>query len=230
MELLQHTDIMHPAVPETWAFDDIELQSTAQFHSKKQPPVFRDQHLFVVLMGPSSVGKSTLIAELNSILGNKLVYPTPLTTRDARINDDKQSVSDNYFDAVTQQEPFLHINHLYGAKYGVPLWTVRSIISKGKIPILDFPLQSIPEIRRPEFDFVNIYLFPQTVNIWKNKLLSLNRNSSHSRLVSGLSELHALMHAMTPEQNIDLAIVNKEHQERIGAQHIAEFVFGLNQN
>lgn len=132
------------------------LENLARFHQNKEKAQFRDGHLFVLLLGPSSVGKSTLISALNEITDDRFVYVNPYTTRDARINDDKIAVADEEFDRLEQAGIFIQVNHLYGARYGPPLANIHTALTAGKIPVLDFPLDKIGELERPEYDLLNI--------------------------------------------------------------------------
>lgn len=200
------------------------LENLARFHQNKDAAAFRSDRLFILLLGPSSVGKSTLIKALNEISGQKFVYPNPYTTREARIGDDKVSVTDEEFDILKKDGTFIQVNQLYGARYGPPIANVRAALSNSKIPILDFPLDKIHELKRPEYDLLHVYVFPPTVEKWVNKLNSLRRNNSQMRLDAGIQEMRILSQSHAPHPDIHFSIVNKENEEYSGAREIISFI------
>ncbi len=201
------------------------LEHLARFHSNKDALDVKSGNLFVLLLGPSSVGKSTITRALNELTNDEYEFINAYTTRPPRPGEnDKISVSDKEFDRLDQAGKFIQVNHLYGARYAPPLADVQGAISNGKIPVLDFPLHRVGELTRPEYDLVDIYVFPPTVKAWADKLNSLGRNNSTERLEAGLKELQGLSQAYEPHPDIHYSIVNKHKKEYEGAREIASFV------
>ena len=97
--------------------------------------------LFVLLLGPSGVGKSTIIKELAKELD--ITYVTPVMDRPSRPGEtEKTSLAPEEFTKKEEAGEFLVVNHLYGSRYGTPRQTVEQILSARKIAVLDFPLSA----------------------------------------------------------------------------------------
>lgn len=79
----------------------------------------RPKAFFTLLLGPSTVGKSTLIRAMNAASGDRFKYISPFTTRPLREGEqDKISVSDEEFDEMQLSGVFVYVNPLYGVRYG----------------------------------------------------------------------------------------------------------------
>lgn len=167
--------------------------------------------LFVLLLGPSATGKSTLIQELNSqATDTTFEYVKPIITRPNRPNEtDKISVSESEFDTMLAQGEFVVVNGLYGVRYGTPLQGVTSPLSRGNVPILDYPLETVDALQRPEYDTLNLYIYPPSLEIWRGRIESSGRNLD-GRLEAGTRELGSLAMAGFNHPDIDVSIVNAE--------------------
>lgn len=167
--------------------------------------------LFVLLLGPSATGKSTLIQELNAqSTDTTFEYVKPIITRPNRPNEtDKISVSDSEFDTMQAQGEFVVVNSLYGVRYGTPLQGITSPLSKGNVPILDYPLETVDALQRPEYDTLNLYIYPPSLEIWRGRIESSGRNLD-GRLEAGARELGSLAMAGFNHPDIDVSIVNAE--------------------
>lgn len=174
----------------------------------------RSDAFFVLLLGPSAIGKSSLIKSLNEQTGNTFTYISPYTTRPLRDNEkDKISINDQEFDKLEQSGKFIYVNNFYNARYGTPLNTIEESLKNHKIPILDFPLDKVEKLIRPEYDLLNIYIFPKTINSWLSKVKSTNRDNS-GRVEAGLEELTNLFLAKTPNKDIHCSIVSDYNLEK----------------
>lgn len=86
----------------------------------------RDLHLnrlFVLLLGPSATGKSTIIGEMNAQSQECVFeYVKRIMTRPNRPGEtDKVQVTDQEFNELEQASEFVAVNGLYGVRYGTPL-------------------------------------------------------------------------------------------------------------
>src|SRR2546430_9091262 len=144
----------------------------------------RSDKLFVLLLGPSSVGKSTIICGLDNAL---FTYISPYITRPLREEErDKIVIGDDEFNSLAQDGMFIYINHLYGVRYGTPLMPIQETLAQGRIPILDFPLQQVSVLQRPEeYDLLNVYVFPETMQQWVNQVGQTGRNQD-GRMEAGI--------------------------------------------
>ncbi len=169
------------------------------------------ERLFVLLLGPSATGKSTLIHELNAQSADTTFeYVKPIITRPNRPNEtDKISVSDSEFDTMQAQGEFVVVNGLYGVRYGTPLQGITSPLSRGNVPILDYPLERVGPLQRPEYDTLNLYIYPPSLETWRGRIESSGRNLD-GRLETGTRELGSLAMAGFNHPDIDVSIVNAE--------------------
>ncbi|MEO6109823.1 MAG: hypothetical protein ABIP50_02340 [Candidatus Saccharimonadales bacterium] len=165
---------------------------------------------FILLLGPSSTGKSTLIHEMQPLMDTKLEYVKPIMTRANRPEEtDKISVSDGEFDAMQSDDAFVVVNNLYGVRYGTPLHGILEPLAKGDTPILDYPLATIDKLSRPEYDTLNFYVYPESILAWTQRMNESGRNTN-GRLEAGLDELASLAIKKFIHPAIDISIVNRD--------------------
>jgi len=181
--------------------------------------------LFVLLLGPSATGKSTLIQELNAqSTDTTFEYVKPIITRPNRPNEtDKVSVSDSEFDTMQAKGEFVVVNGLYGVRYGTPLQGITSPLSKGNTPILDYPLDTVRALQRPEYDTLNLYIYPPSLETWRGRIESSGRNLD-GRLEAGTRELGSLAMAGFNHPDIDVSIVNAEGAAAEAAHDILDVI------
>lgn len=181
-----------------------EIKKTLQRNLKRS-------RLFVLLLGPSATGKSTLIQELNAqATDTTFEYVKPIITRPNRPNEtDKISVSDTVFETMHAQGEFVVVNGLYGVRYGTPLHGITSPLSRGNVPILDYPLETVDALQRPEYDTLNLYIYPPSLETWHGRIESSARNLD-GRLEAGTRELGSLAIAGFIHPHIDVSIVNAD--------------------
>jgi len=165
--------------------------------------------IFVLLLGPSATGKSTIIDELRSRNdGLPFEYIKPIMTRLNREGEtNKISVSEAEFCRMKKLGRFVVVNNLYGVSYGTPLDSITESLDKGRIPILDYPLATVNLLKRPEYDTLNFYIYPPSINEWKKRMDDTGRNNN-DRFQSGLRELDNLTGSNYCHENIDISIVN----------------------
>ncbi len=201
------------------------LDHVARLHRKPGRVYAHPNSLFPLLLGPSAIGKSTIIAALNELSGDRFVYISPYMTRELRPGEqDKKSVSTVEFEVRQAAGEFVFVNRMYGVSYGTPLAPIQDALMSGRMPILDFPLEKVPLLKRPEYDTVGIYLFPPTVGTWLDRI-ALSERNINGRLQAGLEELDALMHANTPHPNIDISVINDDVTRAAG--EILGFLEGI---
>jgi len=74
----------------------------------------------LLLLGPSGVGKSTIIKDMLA-RDRRFVYVTPYMTRPLRKGEtDKISISDAELDTMIAGNQFWSVNTLYGVRYASP--------------------------------------------------------------------------------------------------------------
>lgn len=141
-------------------------QDTAPL-SRPAPP------LFIVLSGPSGVGKDAVLTRLKTTeSGTRFV--TTLTTRLRRPKE--QDGVDYCFVAKAEFERLLNANELleyasvYGNWYGVPKQPVREALQQHKDVMVKVDVQGAATIKQIAPDAVFIFLMPPTVEELGNRL------------------------------------------------------------
>src|SRR3989344_4678969 len=86
---------------------------------------------------------------------------------------------------------------MYGAKYGLRTSSITEAIAAGKIPILDFPLDKARQLERPEYSLLRIYIFPEGITQWLQRL----------------GELEVLVNMTTPHPDIHFSVINAENRQ-----------------
>jgi len=185
---------------------------------------------FILLLGPSGVGKTTLIQALNEEMDNQLRYVSPYTTRPLREGEtDKVSVSHEEFHRMHAQGMFIYVKQLYGNFYGTPLHDVRQIYNDGNIPILDFPISDLHLLPHSEMTFLPIYILPPSIALWYEQLRNCGR-THFSRLKTGMMELVSLLEQPCQAPNLDyvrLFVTNRPGEPELAARKIVDYLHEL---
>lgn len=178
--------------------------------------------VFVLLLGPSAVGKSTIISELNKQSSDySFTYVSPYVTRPNRPGEtDKISVSEEEFQQMEDAGEFVVVNNLYGVRYGTPFKGILGPLTSGNNPILDYPLATVDALKSASYDLLNVYIYPPSVREWRHRIESSNRNID-GRLEAGLKELGSLAVNNFQHPAIDLSLINKDGQSDTVARQIA---------
>lgn len=192
---------------------EASLEATARLHQRPEEIAELDVNkLFVLLLGPSGIGKSTLIRTLTS-LSDKFQYVGPCTTRPLRDGEtDKDFMDEAEFDRIAAEGGFASVNYLYGAKYGLRTSSITGAIAAGKIPILDFPLDKARQLERPEYSLLRIYVFPERITQWLQRLKETGRDLD-GRAEAGLEELEMLVNMAAPHPDIHFSVINAEDRQ-----------------
>ena len=184
----------------------------------------RRDRLFVLLLGPSAVGKSTIISEMNAQSDQPFEYVKPLITRPNRPNEtDKISIADEVFDELDNAGEFVVVNNLYGVRYGTPLQGILDPLQRGATPILDYPLETVDALQRSEYDTLNFYIYPRSLGEWQSRIERSGRNQDN-RLESGIRELGYLATHDLVHPSIDISIVNTEDAAGEAAKDILQVI------
>lgn len=147
---------------------------------------------FLLLLGPSGVGKSMIIKELIK-LDNKFIYISPYITRSLREGEkDKISVSDLEIDEMQNRGELLVINPLYGVRYATPRTPIVKALSEELFPVLDWPIDHI-QVMTEAFPgkLYIVYIAPPSIQVLAQRLAKDGRDLNGDRLKSACKELQA---------------------------------------
>lgn len=161
---------------------------------------------FVVLLGVSGVGKSTIIRRILQT-SQEFVYVKPYMTRSLRDGEtEKISISVDTFDAMQADGDFLVVNEHYGFKYGTPKKSILAILESGKTPILDYQLSTIGNLYNDAYSLLTIYIRPDSIEEWHDRLKQ-SEQYDESRFELGKRELEKVLNDEV--KNVDAVVVNK---------------------
>jgi guanylate kinase len=166
--------------------------------------------LFIVISGPSGVGKDALIQRLVA-RGNPLHVVVTYTTREVRANEkhgvDYIYMSPEQFRGHADAGRMLEWAEVYEKRYyGVPLLPVRDGLVSGKDTIVRVDIQGARTLRRVAPDAIQVLLVPPSLEVLEKRLRERGRDNASSireRVLSAEREMNDL-------SVYDYAIVNEE--------------------
>lgn len=145
----------------------------------------------VLLLGPSGVGKSTVIRALCAS-DPRFSYVRPYTTRPLRAGEtEKVHVSEEEMDSLDAAGSLVALNRLYGVRYGTPKKPIEDALSTNSVPLLDWPVHRVSELRRAFPGRVrSIYLEAPSLDELKRRLQG--REGADGRFAAAQLEHDAL--------------------------------------
>lgn len=148
---------------------------------------------FLLLLGPSGVGKTTIIRKLRE-MDARFVYISPYITRKLREGEaDKVYVSNKKLNTLIADGKILVVNELYGIRYATPKEKIEKAFKAGKFPLLDWPIErlDVMQVHFPDRLF-RVYIRPPSLAVLKERLRQDDRDPSQDRLKAGIAELKRL--------------------------------------
>jgi len=135
-------------------------RSQLPFNRPKRP-------LFIVLSGPSGVGKDAILTRVKE-LSYPLRYITTLTTRPRRASEknnvDYHFVSIERFQEMIKNSELLEWASVYGNWYGVPKEAVKQALDKGEDIIVKVDIQGAATIKNILPQAIFIFLIPPSMD------------------------------------------------------------------
>ncbi|WP_067842111.1 guanylate kinase [Nocardia lijiangensis] len=165
----------------------------------------------VVLVGPSAVGKSTVVRCVRERLP-ELVFSVSATTRAPRPGEvdglDYQFVSREQFDAMIEAGELLEWADIHGGlqRSGTPAGPVRESLEAGLPVLVEVDLEGARSVRRAMPDALLVFLAPPSWDELVSRLTSRGTESPEvieRRLQTARTELAAC-------DEFDIVIVNDE--------------------
>ena len=137
--------------------------------------------LFVVLTGPSGVGKDTVLAALRNSGNASYGFPVNATTRDRRPNEkdgvDYFFVTADDFARRLGKGDFLEHATVYGQKKGVLKEQVRKLLESGCHAILRTDVQGARYIKSVVPEAVTIFIAPPSLDEMEQRMRSRGGDS-----------------------------------------------------
>jgi guanylate kinase len=132
----------------------------------KEQAEMKQRGFLVVLSGPSSAGKNTLLgAVVGKVPG--LVYSVSVTTRPPRLGEehgvDYYFLTPDEFHALRASGGLLEWAEYCGYLYGTPRRFVEESLAKGHVVITDIDIEGARQIRHTMPDGVFVFLMPPSL-------------------------------------------------------------------
>lgn len=168
-----------------------------------------------VIAGPTSVGKSTIVAEILRMHPD-IYYSVSATTRSIRPGEtdgkDYHFITDDEFDRLIAEDGFLEwakVHNLY--RYGTLTAPLRDALRTGKKAILQIDLQGALQIRNKLPDAVYIFVAPPTFGDLKKRLDCRATESEEEKAL----RLETAKHELQAVDEFDYIVVNDDLQQAV---------------
>ena len=176
----------------------------------RQPPFdLPTRPLFIVISGPSGVGKDAVLARMRES-GRSLEYIVTVTTRPHRAeekdNIDYHFISAAQFQEMIEQEELLEWANVYGNMYGVPKQPIKQALERGQDTVVKVDIQGAATIKKLFPQAVLVFLMPSSI-----EELALRLKQRHTESIFDLA-----LRMKTAEEEIkqlsqfDYMVINKQ--------------------
>lgn len=190
--------------------DDI-FKYTKEYFSLlcKEPDISR----LVIIIGPSGVGKGTLIKKLMSEFSEDLKFSISHTTRKPRAGEedgkDYYFVSQEKFLDILNKEGFLEYNFFNDNYYGTSKKEVKRISDENKICLLEVDINGAKKIYQSGSASFYIGVFPPNPSVLRERLN--NRGTeSHEQINQRLKTAHREVEEMQNVNFLNAKIINDD--------------------
>ena len=173
-------------------------------HKSQSPFNLLTRPLFIVVSGPSGVGKDAVLTRMRE-LGYPVEYIVTVTTRPKRAkekdNVDYHFISVGKFQEMIENKELLEWANVYGNMYGVPKQPVKQALERGQDTIVKVDIQGAATIKKILPQAVFIFLIPTSIE----------------ELVTRLKQRHT-------ESPFDLALRIKTAEAEIRQQSLFDYI------
>ena len=176
----------------------------------RQPPFnLPTRPLFIVISGPSGVGKDAVLARMRDS-DRSLEYIVTVTTRPQRAeekdNIDYHFIPATQFQEMIEQEELLEWANVYGNMYGVPKQPIKQALKRGQDTVVKVDIQGAATIKKLLPQAVLVFLMPSSM-----EELALRLKQRHTESIFDLA-----LRMKTAEEEIkqlsqfDYMVINKQ--------------------
>ncbi len=199
--------ILYPYDVQDLRWRDTVVQAVKALQSTLN--IERSRSKFLLLLGVSGVGKSTIIRELRK-LDSRFIYISPFMTRELRFGEtDKIPITGEQMDEMERQGKLLVVNELYGVRYATPREPIEQAFAGEQFPLLDWPIDRLHVMQQafPKKLFT-VYVEPPDAETLRQRLVD-GRDLEEKRIDAATAELATLAQG-TYDDAIDHRVVSSE--------------------
>ncbi len=190
---------------------------------KRNKPGSGATPLFIVISGPSGVGKDAVLDAMRR-MRYPLNFAVTATTRPQRQGEtdgvDYHFVSKSEFDRMIEKRELLEWANVYGNLYGVPKRQVQESLAEGLDVVVKVDVQGAATIKNILPEAVFIFVAPPSMN-------DLEKRLKQRKTESGV-DLELRMKAAQEEMGslplFDYVVVNHEGQVELAVSQIESIV------
>ncbi|XP_026132778.1 MAGUK p55 subfamily member 7 isoform X1 [Carassius auratus] len=193
-----------------------EQYDTADVPTYEEVTAYRrkhgDRHRLVVLVGPTSVGLNELKRKLLISDPQHFSVTIPHTSRSKRHQEsdgvEYNFISKHLFEADIQNHKFIEHGEYKGNYYGTSFDSVRSILSKNKVCLLDVQPHTLKHLRTAEFKPYVVFVKPPSIE-------RLRETRKSAKVISGKDD-----------KNSSKSFSEEDFQEMISSAQMMENQYG----
>ncbi|OIP27492.1 MAG: guanylate kinase [Chloroflexi bacterium CG08_land_8_20_14_0_20_45_12] len=168
------------------------------------------KNLFIILSGPSGVGKDAVLKKLKE-LELPFHYVVTATTRHRRVTEthgiDYYFLSKDKFQHMREKGELIEWAEVYGNYYGVPKEEITQALTKGKDAIFKVDVQGVATLKKTLPQAIFIFLMPPSMDELGRRLKGRSSESQADlafRLEKAAEEIKSLPlfdYVITSHQN-----------------------------
>ena len=188
-----------------------------------------DNYLPLVVVGPSGVGKGTLIEKLLDQYKGQFVFSVSYTTRPPRDGEidgvHYYFIDKPTFEKMISDNDFIEYVYVHSNLYGTAKSQVQSIRANNKVPILDIHIEAVKKVKDTGFKANCIFICPPSVKALENRMKKRGKESEEqiaTRLRNALDEINQ---SINESGMIHNRIVN--HDIKVATKQFIGVVEGL---
>jgi len=173
----------------------------------------------LVIVGPSGVGKGTLINKLVEGAHSQFGFSVSHTTRQPRTGEKH---GEHYFFTTKEQfakevaeGKFLEWAEVHGNLYGTSVGAVRRVLETGRVCILDIDVQGARSVRKTPLKAIFVFIAPPSLEDLAKRLVGRGTESVEQikrRLGNAKNEINSL----NDKGLYDYLIINDNLEEAVG--------------
>lgn len=180
--------------------------------------------LFIVLIGESAVGKTTIMKALQQ-KDHKFKMIQLTTTRAPRVSEeeDRECIAEDEFARLEANHELLPVIGKHGNRYAIRRAMLTQTLEDNKIPIVDYTFEGISDLNEFKSMLFPIYILPPSLTTLQNRLKDLGRDPDGKRFETAKQEIEKMeARGFAPDiiiggviKNVNLEQSIKEILERI---------------